>query len=140
MLNQQQIDFAQNWAKYPDNPLKAALAVLDSEGNAPPMGEALRMSVEWVKNEEVVKTKNKFTKFPIDGELPNRDQFIAVVWDRLNQTMSHDEFTRMAKLFSDLSKFTDTSQKIEIETVSMSPEQMQNKIDELLERRNKRTI
>lgn len=89
-------------------PFKAALIVCPGD-----VGAALRMSVEWLVDDEVLAIKASLLA---DTDellfLPTKADLSREIWERMDSpNLCHDDFTKMAKLYAEVRGFIDKAKE-----------------------------
>ena len=134
-----QRDFARNWALNPVNPVAAAVELRLDDGVKVKFTDAVKMAESWTRDPAVIAERKRFIKAGIVKDvLPTRDEFLLVMWDRLRQQMGNDDFVKLGKLFAEVSMYTNNTQPVT--NFGASPEQLNERIDQLLKRRIDRVM
>jgi len=112
-LKTQQLDlklaFAKLLLKTPDDPFKAALALLPAKED---LSTALKIAHEWPVDPDVIAARDGALKD--DGPLsflPTKAEACRHIWDKATKgIMEPDEYTRMMKLYCDTMGFIEKPQ------------------------------
>ena len=129
------------WALNPTNPISAAIDLRNDDGEKIGFSQASKIAEEWSKHPEVMAERKRLIRAGILKDvLPTKDEFLLVLWDRLKQRISNEEFVKMGKLFADVSCYIEGGNGPNVTNFGQSNEQINERIDQLLKRRVDRVM